>query len=114
MSRDGTGMWWAKRPFDYGELSLDRGQIFSLKGARNDSKLDRLGYIAPFEGKPKDLVECAACGAQFIGGDERRGHYEKRHVRVLSPEEEDARTEREERFLAEVAPLHLEKTEASQ
>ena len=105
---------WAKRPIGYGSQEIDRGQVFDLAGARNDEKLLRLGYIAPFEGKPKDLVECAACGAQFIGGDERRGHYEKRHVRVLSPEEEDARSDREERFLAEVAPLHLEKTEASQ
>ncbi len=105
---------WAKRPIGYGSQEIDRGQVFELAGARNDEKLLRLGYIAPFEGKPKDLVECAACGAQFIGGDERRGHYEKRHVRVLSPEEEDARSDREERFLAEVAPLHLEKTEASQ
>lgn len=105
---------WAKRPIGYGNQEIDRGQVFELAGARNDSKLLRLGYIEEWAGKPRDLVECAACGARFIGGDERRGHYEKRHVRVLSPEEEDNRAEREERFLAEVAPLHLEKTEASQ
>lgn len=105
---------WAKRPIGYGTQEIDRGQVFELAGARNDEKLLRLGYIAPFEGKAKDMVECAACGAQFIGGDERRGHYEKRHLRVLSPDEEDARTDREERFLNEVAPLHLDKTEASQ
>ena len=105
---------WAKRPIGYGTQEIDRGQVFELAGARNDEKLLRLGYIAPFEGKAKDMVECAACGAQFIGGDERRGHYEKRHLRVLSPEEEDAHTDREERFLNEVAPLHLDKTEASQ
>lgn len=109
-----AGKVWAKRPIGYGTQEIDRGQVFDLAGARNDEKLLRLGYIAPYEGKPKDLVECAACGAQFIGGDERRGHYEKRHVRALSPEEEDARADREERFLTEVAPLHLEKTEASQ
>ena len=105
---------WAKRPIGYGTQEIDRGQVFELAGARNDQKLLRLGYVEEWAGKSKDLVECAACGAQFIGGDERRGHYEKRHVRVLSPEEEDARADREERFLAEVAPLHLEKTEASQ
>lgn len=105
---------WAKRPIGYNSQEIDRGQVFELAGARNDEKLLRLGYVEEWPGKPKDLVECAACGAQFIGGDERRGHYEKRHVRVLSPEEEDSRAEREERFLAEVAPLHLEKTEASQ
>jgi hypothetical protein len=108
-----AGKVWAKRPIGYGNQEIDRGQVFDLAGARNDEKLLRLGYIAPFEGKPKDLVECAACGAQFIGGDERRGHYEKRHVRVLSPEEEDARIDREERFLNEVAPLRMEMTEAS-
>jgi len=109
-----TAKAWAKRPFDYNGQSLDRGQVFTLAGARNDEKLLRLGYVDAWDGKAKDLHECAACGAQFVGGNERQGHYEKRHLRVLTPAEEDARVEREERFLAEVAPLRMEMTEASQ
>lgn len=105
---------WAKRPFGYGALDLDRGQVFPLAGARNDERLLRLGYVDTWDGKEKDLHECAACGAKFIGGNERQGHYEKRHLRVLTPAEEDARVEREERFLNEVAPLRMEMTEASQ
>jgi hypothetical protein len=75
--------------------------------------VSRLGYLELWTGKPKDLHECAACGAQFVGGNERQGHYEKRHLHVLTPEQEDARIDREERFLNEVAPLRMEMTEAS-
>ena len=104
---------WAKRPIGYNGQDIDRGQVFTLAGARNDEKLVRLGYVEPWDGKARDLHECAACGAQFIGGNERQGHYERRHLRVLTPEEEDARAERDERFLNEVAPLRMEMTEAS-
>lgn len=108
-----TAKVWAKRPIGYNGQDIDRGQVFDLVGARNDEKLVRLGYLEMWTGKPKDLHECAACGAQFIGGNERQGHYERRHLRVLTPEEEDARAERDERFLNEVAPLRMEMTEAS-
>ena len=104
---------WAKRPIGYNGQDIDRGQVFTLAGARNDEKLVRLGYDEPWDGKARDLHECNACGAQFVGGNERQGHYEKRHLRVLTPAEEDARIDREERFLNEVAPLRMEMTEAS-
>lgn len=104
---------WARRPFGYGSLALDRGQVFELTGARNDDKLLRLGYCEEWRGKKADAHECPACGAKFIGGNERAGHYERRHVRVeLSPEEEDRRSDREESFLAEVAPIYMDKVAA--
>jgi len=103
----------ARRPFDYAGKALDRGQVFELVGSRNDEKLLRLRYVEEWKGKEKDLHECAACGALFIGGNEREGHYERRHVRVtLSPDEEDRRIDREERMLAEIAPLALDKVAA--
>jgi len=106
-------MVFARRPFDYGQLHLDRGQVFELTGSRNDERLTRLLYVEAYKGKKGDLHECAACGAQFIGGNERQGHYEKRHLHVaLSPEEEDRRLDREERMLQEVAPLALDKVSA--
>ncbi len=96
----------ARRPIGYNGADVDRGQVFELAGARNDEKLLKWGYVEAWKGKKTDLHECAACGAQFVGGNERQGHYEKRHLRVeLTPEQEDARAEREDRFLAEVAPL---------
>lgn len=104
---------FARRPIGYGDKQMDRGQVFELAGARNDEKLVRLQYVEEWKGKKSDLHECAACGAQFVGGNERQGHYEKRHLRVeLSPEEEDRRLDREERMLAEVAPLALDKVAA--
>ncbi|MBP9027299.1 MAG: hypothetical protein KBH81_14275 [Phycisphaerae bacterium] len=103
----------ARRPIGYSSKDIDRGQVFELAGARNDEKLLRLGYLEAWKGKRNDLHECAACGALFVGGNEREGHYEKRHVRVqLTPDQEDSRAEREERFLNEVAPIYLEKVAA--
>ena len=104
---------WARRPFQYGDKQLDRGQVFDLTGSRNDERLLRLGYVEEIKRARKDLHECAACGALFVGGNERAGHYERRHVRVnLSPDEEDRRIDREERMLNEVAPIYMDKAAA--
>jgi len=101
--------YWAKRPFGYAGQDLDRGQIVELISARNDEKLIRLGYFAPVE-KKAETFRCAVCGAEFIGPAERTYHGDKRHSgKVLTPEEEDRRAEREERLMEELAPLNLDK-----
>lgn len=103
----------ANRPFGYGDLQLDRGQVFELAGFRNDEKLVRLNYCAE---APKGLqaAVCSECGAGFVGDAERAAHGSDRHrTRELSPLEEDQRFDRQERMLAEVAPLALENTAAS-
>lgn len=105
-------LYWATRPFGYVGLELDRGQIFEMTGARNDEKLVRLGYVQQYTGKANDLVECAVCGGRFIGHNERIQHHEKRHV-ARDPWAEDEMAEREERRLAEIAPLNLDKTAAT-
>lgn len=102
----------ARRPFDYGRLSLDRGQVFELAGAPNDERLVRLGFVAQHDDSVTAI--CSVCGGEFIGESERRGHGDKQHSgRQLSPFEEDQRAEREERQLQQIAPLHLEKSAAS-
>jgi len=104
-----TKKYWAKRPFGYAGVELDRGQVFELVGARNDEKLIRLGYIAPVERKA-ETYRCAECGAEFIGLAERTHHGDKRHSgKALTPEEEDRMVEREERLMEELAPLNLDK-----
>lgn len=104
---------WARRPFQYGDKNLDRGQVFELSGARNDERLLRLGYCEETKRKKGELSECSACGALFVGGNERAGHYERVHVRVnLTPDEEDRRFDRQEKFLEEVAPIYLDKVAA--
>lgn len=96
---------WAKRPFEYAGKELDRGQITKLAGARNDEKLVRLGYFGILD-SASETFACSVCGAEFIGFAERDAHGKKRHAgRALSPAQEDAREEREERMLQEVAPL---------
>jgi hypothetical protein len=103
----------ARQPFDYGRLALDRGQVFTLAGAPNDEKLVRLGFVTQLESRAT-TYECGKCGGVFAGIAERTAHGKKRHPdRLLTPEEEDEREEREERMLDQVAPLYLDKTKAA-
>lgn len=109
-----SDLYWATRPFDYAGQALDRGQVVTLVGVRNDEALVRLGYLRKYEGNKRDLVECAVGGEKFISHDTRIAHHEKRHVaRTLDPDEEDRREAREEKMLAQVAPLNLDQTVAS-
>lgn len=105
---------YARRPHQYGDEELDRGQVIEVQGFRNDEKLLRLGYLMEV---PKNTVlkECGECGAKFIEEGLRNAHYERQHEikHPLTPEEEDDLEEREERKLNEVAPLFLDKTKAS-
>lgn len=101
-------------PFDYAGQGYDRGQLIQLGGYPNDDRLIRLGYVAALE-KGAEIYDCAVCGGRFIGLRERTQHGDKRHAppRVMTPAEEDAAAESEERMLDTVAPLYLEKTAAS-
>lgn len=105
--------FFARWPMTYEHLILDRGQVFSPMGLRNDEKLERLGYMAPLEAKA-ETVMCSECGGEFIDELTRRGHGDKRHRSVpLTPDEEDRLADREERQLQAIAPLYLENTAAS-
>lgn len=106
---------WATRPYEYGPHTLDRGQMFVLRGLPNDEKLTRLGYVEPVK-DGETGYPCRVCGEPFIGLPELNAHGQKRHParpRSLSPDEEDAQAEREEAMLAHVAPLRLDQTAAS-
>lgn len=102
--------YYATRSFGYAGKTLDRGQIIELAGVQNDEKLVRLGYFEEWNGKPSDEVECPEGGEHFIDRRTFEAHYEKRHVvrRESDPYIEDEQEEREERMLAEVAPLKVE------
>lgn len=104
----------AKRPFGYGRIAmLDRGQVFELDNQPNDEKLIRLGYVNEFPAG-YETYTCAECGSEFVGTSERSAHGRERHVeRDLTPQEEEERSDRQERMLAQVAPLNLDKTIAS-
>lgn len=97
--------YWATRPYGYNGKELDRGQVFVAEPCRGNLRLGRYGYVGLVH-KRAELYQCDTCGAEFIDEPCRRAHYEKRHrVRELTPFEEDTREEREERMLAEVAPV---------
>ncbi len=106
----------ARRPMGYGARypQLDRGQVFELTGQPNDEKLVRLGYCEVIP-ETYETSDCGRCGARFIDDATRAAHGRNKHIdRVLTPLEEDQRADREERQLQELAPLNMEKTEASQ
>lgn len=127
--RDDTGrlLYWARRPFDYAGVSLDRGQLLGLAGARNDQKLDRLGYIVALR-KSDQRFPCRKCPAQFVDLNTLNAHGTKRHSdRELKAEvpysprgatvddnlAETQAFEREQRQMDEIAPLNLDNTAAN-
>lgn len=127
--RDDHGrlLFWARRPFDYNDLSLDRGQVVALTGARNDKKLDRLGYVVALR-KTDQVFPCRHCDAQFVDLNTLNAHGERRHAdrarrpnlpdspRGITVDENAAETqqfEREQRRADQEAPLNYDKTEAA-
>lgn len=124
----GGTLYWARRPFGYAGLDLDRGQVVSFRGLVNDEKLIRLGYVLSL--LPKDRPhKCRYCPAQFIDLSTLDAHGKKRHAekepRVALPTMTEAgltvdetagqvqRFEREQTRLDKEAPLNLDKTTAS-
>lgn len=130
---------WARRPFTYGDLNLDRGQITKLLGLRNDEKLLRLGFVEAVKGKP-ETWECGTCFEKFLEMEFRDAHVKRHHRAAETLElgvgtpvnpggtlsiQQDGRSigdvqgfvdktgEREERLLNEVAPLYMDKTKAA-
>lgn len=96
----------ARRPMGYAGQELDRGQVFELSDQRNDEKLVKFGYVGDVDRKAQ-LHECSECGGQFIGESERRAHGDKRHRGPLTPLQEDALFDREEKIVLETAPLPI-------
>ena len=89
MSANHTGKWVvARKPFGYAGESLSVGQVFQLKGLRNDDAIwglevdgrPKLGrYTEPFKGDPKQAPQCAECGARFNSHANLLAHGEARH-----------------------------------
>lgn len=100
----------------YMGVELDRGQLFDLRGAINDEKLERLGYCALLPDDLDEVYECGECGSRFVDQRMRTGHGDKRHkVRHWdTPLLEDQRADQEERVIIQEAPPYFEKTTASQ
>ena len=106
-------LYTSLRPMDYAGSKLDRGQVFTLIGARNDEKLVRLRYIREI-GHHDQLYTCSTCGAQFVhlGGRDEHGKNSHR-ARELTPGEEDERSDKLDVRLTKEAPLALENSAAS-
>lgn len=107
-------MFFARRPFGYGGVDLDREQQFQMVGATHDERLERLGYAQAWPDGRKPF-DCRHCAGKFLTEAARDAHGQKRHAptRTASPFDDDEALEREERALNERAPLYLDKTAAS-
>ena len=105
---------FASRPFEYGPVALDPGQVTEFKtgaGFQNSYRLLDLGYLRKVEGGAS-LTQCRKCGAKFTTDALLGMHGRKRH-RNLTEEQAEALSEREEKVIAETMPLQLDKTSAS-
>jgi hypothetical protein len=108
------GTFQARRSFGYDGSNIDRGQLFEFKGLPNDEKLVRLGYAAKIAGVPRDTIECGFCFQKFMGFGERDAHVKLRHPKFeRSLEEEEALVDRLEQTESKLAPLFMDKTQAS-
>jgi len=75
----------ARRSFRYAGASLIQGQAFSLvPDARNNEKLERLGFVAPLE-KGLKLFACRVCGAEFVTERARERHGRFDHEPAAAP-----------------------------
>lgn len=103
-------LYYARRPFGYGDVSLDMGQVVELGGFRNDEKLVRLGYLEKVEGK-RPLKDCRLCPGKFVDEGSRERHGRRTHPdKPLSDFERERAAEREAKLLEDIAPLYLDKT----
>lgn len=123
----GRLLFWARRAFDYNDAPLDRGQVVALAGARNDKKLDRLGYVTALR-RTDQVFPCRHCAAQFVDLNTLNAHGSRRHSdkdrrpslpdspRGLTVDDNAVETqqfEREQKSADQVAPLNYDKTEAA-
>lgn len=123
-------------PF-YGTIPGDTGLVMPLAGYVNDEKLIRLGFLEKLDGR-RDLVECGTCGQRFLSGQYRDAHGDRQHNEKLDLDAivagasrdpgwnrysetgiegeivPDLTGDAEERRLEREAPIHWEKTTASQ
>jgi hypothetical protein len=73
---------YAARDYTYGGVQLDRGQVFEMKGLKNDAGLLRndLAVLLEEDGISEDeLLECGECGAKFISPGHLDPHGDLRH-----------------------------------
>lgn len=127
--RDDTGrlLYFARRPFGYNGLDLDRGQVFALAGLVNDVKLNRIGYMVPMV-LTDQMFPCRYCKAKFVDLNTLNAHGAKRHrdherrvelpasnqgLTVDDTAAETQQLEKEGEHLDRIAPLNLDKTTAA-
>jgi hypothetical protein len=130
----------ARRPFEYMNEELDRGQVFGIVVnyredderarflASRSEQLLRLGYVYKLKSHHQKPSPCRVCNKLFAGLDTLNGHGDKRHKDKHVPlpvgdhprgntvddtAEQVEAFEREEKLLDTIAPLNFDKTKAT-
>lgn len=75
----------------YGSKTVDKGQVFMMRGLENDDRLVRLGFARRLE-SGEEVVACGVCGASFASATgsamkNRDAHGDARHVVRDTPPE---------------------------
>ena len=72
-----TELVYARVPIPgYNGTPKDRGEVFQLKGCRNDDKLLGLRYVLPFDPK-QSTHQCPHCGRKFVAETFYTSHKKK-------------------------------------
>lgn len=76
----GANAYQALSSFKYDDQTglMVRGQVFNLKGYRNDPLLEGMDYIRPVK-RGTILLECGECGALFLDEQARGRHGQHFH-----------------------------------
>ncbi len=72
---------YARVPFTYRNHSLEVGEMFELKGARNDEKLVQLRYVIVVDEKYNNTRKCDTCGKEFMSSS-YVSHVKRQHKEV--------------------------------
>jgi len=67
----------AKRSFGYAGQKRVPGEVFRLRGMRNDGRIREVGLVRDYN--DKSTLECGECGAEFLTEAARHLHYERVH-----------------------------------
>lgn len=106
-----NGKVWARRAFHYDGIDLDRGQIITLHGCKNDEQLTRIGYLMSVEKSFPGLriSVCGICSAEFISNRELDYHGDKTHTGQRDRETRDATPEEKRALIQNLSedPLYV-------
>lgn len=78
-------MYFARVPFTYDGLELERGELLALRGTPRDGQLRGLKYFLPFDPSEHSKKPCDMCGKVFVSEGFYLTHKRKPSCKAPSP-----------------------------